>query len=228
MILTPIALLDIFLVMIKVIPGWNFPWVAALIRPIYLIITTRLIRDYWSRYLLVIQDSATMVLFILVFLLYFSWIGQRLFSGTLEGVQFFSSFGDAVFNMLVCLTTSNFPDVMLPAYQVNRLNAIFFVIFLVLGLFLMMNLLLAIFYSNFKNRFEGDIGKFEDVRNEYLLEKFNEFGGTKGYLITVETFRYFLMIHCLVTQQSFDLIPDLEFLQDSFIGASITVSRRGS
>jgi len=56
--------------------------------------------------------------------------------------------------MLVLMTTSNFPDVMLPAYQISRLNALFFIIYLLLGLFLMMNLLLAIFYSNFKLRFE--------------------------------------------------------------------------
>ena len=56
--------------------------------------------------------------------------------------------------MLVLLTTSNFPDIMLPAYEKNKLSAIFFVSFLVLGLFFLMNLLLAIFYSNFKDRFE--------------------------------------------------------------------------
>lgn len=95
-----------------------------------------------------------MVAFIGVYILYFSWMGQRLFSGTLEGVQYFSSFGDSVFNMMVLMTTCNHPDIMLPAYQISRVNAIFFVTYLVVGLFLLMNLLLAIFYSNFKLRFE--------------------------------------------------------------------------
>jgi len=51
--------------------------------------------------------------------------------------------------MFVLLTTSNFPDVMLPAYGKNRLDCLFFIFYLVVGLFLLMNLLLAIFYSNY-------------------------------------------------------------------------------
>jgi len=59
--------------------------------------------------------------------------------------------------MLVLMTTSNYPDVMLPAYMKTRVACIFFISYLVVGLFLMMNLLLAIFYSNFKMRFERKI-----------------------------------------------------------------------
>lgn len=80
------SLIDIFTVMIGIIPGYNYPWIAAFVRPIYLVVTIRLIRDYWERYILVMTDSMPMVLFIIVYMLYFSWMGQRLFSGTLEGV----------------------------------------------------------------------------------------------------------------------------------------------
>ena len=81
-----------------------------------MIIITRLIREYCSRYVLVMKDTFPMMAFIVIYILYFSWMGERMFSGTLEGVQYFSSFGDSVFNMFVLLSTSNFPDVMLPAY----------------------------------------------------------------------------------------------------------------
>lgn len=84
--LTALAIVDLLVVMIKMIRMYNYPWLAAFSRPFIMIFTIRNIRDYWMRYLLVIQDSAPMVLFILAFMLYFSWIGQRLFSGTLEGV----------------------------------------------------------------------------------------------------------------------------------------------
>jgi uncharacterized membrane protein (DUF106 family) len=73
-------------------------------------------RDFGKRYLLVIKDSIPMVIFIMIYILYFAWMGQRLFSGTLEGVQYFGQIGDSFFNMLVLMTTSNFPDIMLPAY----------------------------------------------------------------------------------------------------------------
>ena len=94
-----------------------------------------------------------MVIFIAVFIIYFSWIGMRLFKGSIEGITYYDTFGDATFNMLVLLTTSNYPDVMLPAYRENRVASIFFIVYLIFGLFLFMNLLLAIFYSNYKQRY---------------------------------------------------------------------------
>ena len=145
---------------------------------------TRLIREYWIRYLLVMKDSMPMVLFIMVYILYFSWMGERIFSGTLEGVQYFGTFGDSVFNMLVCMTTSNFPDVMLPAYQINRWFALFFIIYLVLGLFLMMNLLLAIFYANFKIRFQDAFESENEERGEYLFREFERFDTDKKSYLT--------------------------------------------
>ena len=175
-IMTVASLVDIILFVMIINPlteskGYPYPWIAAFIRPFYIIVTIRLIREYWNRYLLVMMDSMPMVAFIIVYILYFSWMGQRLFSGTLEGVQYFASFGDSCFNMLVLMTTSNYPDVMLPSYQIFRLNCLYFIIYLVVGLFLLMNLLLAIFYSNFKHRFE-DAEELTEDQSHFLYEEF--------------------------------------------------------
>jgi hypothetical protein len=114
-IFTGISLFEIIFI-VMIFDLYPYPWIAAFIRPFYLIVSIRLIREYWNRYFLVMVDSTPMVLFIIVYILYFSWMGQRLFSGTLEGVQYFGTFGDSCFNILVLMTTSNYPDVMLPAY----------------------------------------------------------------------------------------------------------------
>ena len=179
--LTAISTLDIIIVLATP-ESYAYPIVAAYVRPFYLIVQTRLLREYWNRYILVIKDSMPMVLFILAYMLYFSWMGQRLFSGSIEGTENFGSFGKSFFSMLVCMTTSNFPDVMLPAYNMSRLYAIYFILYLIFGLFLMMNLLLAIFYSNFKMRFEENLDKKEEERSDYLYGQFKAFGGSKGYL----------------------------------------------
>ena len=68
-----------------------------------------------------------------------------------------------------------------------------------------MNLLLAIFYSNFKNRFKQGLDKVEDKRKDFFLKRFIEFGGKKGYLNKKETYRMFLKIHSLVTGYDHDL-----------------------
>ena len=57
-----------------------------------------------------------MVYFIMLYVFYFSWMGNRLFSGTIEGIEYFSTINESFFSMFVLLTTSNFPDIMLPSY----------------------------------------------------------------------------------------------------------------
>lgn len=94
-----------------------YPYVNAFIRPILFTLTIRSVKSFWRRYLIVIKGSAPMVFFILVYVFYFAWMGSRLFSGTIEGVETFSNLNDSFFYMFVLLTTSNFPDVMLPSYS---------------------------------------------------------------------------------------------------------------
>lgn len=194
-----ITILNILWVVFTGEESFHFPWVAAILRPFFLIASIRSIRSNLKSYLLVIKDTMAMVLFIGTFILYYSWMGQRLFSGTLEGIEYFDTYSNSAFNMLVLMTTSNYPDVMLPAYQRNRLNCIFFISYLVLGLFLMMSLLLAVFYSNFKERFQERIDRSEDRRSKYLYELFDELSDGKDYLDKVKTYTYFVMIHRLAT-----------------------------
>jgi len=61
-----------------------------------------------------------------------------------------------------------------------------------------MNLVLAIFYSNFKNRFHQSIESNEELRSKYLYRLFNTHGGDKGYLTKEESFLFFCDIHDLV------------------------------
>jgi len=49
--------------------------------------------------------------------------------------------------MFILLTTANFPDVMLAAYNVSFWSSMYFVIYLSLGLYLFLNLLLANVFS---------------------------------------------------------------------------------
>ena len=126
-----------------------YPYVNAFARPVLCTLMIRSVKSFWRRYLSVMFGSLPMVAFILIYVFYFAWMGNRLFSGTIEGVENFSGLNDSFFYMFVLLTTSNFPDVMLPSYSQSRHFAIFFLVYLIIGLFLFMNLLLAIFYSNY-------------------------------------------------------------------------------
>ena len=61
-----------------------------------------------------------------------------------------------------------------------------------------MNLLLAVFYSNFKIRFEN-AENINEERREYLYDQYIHLGGGKGYLRPNETYKMFMMIHGLAT-----------------------------
>ena len=178
-----------------------------------MVVTIRLLREYWMRYLRVMADAFPMVIFIVIYISYYSWIGYIIFSGTIEGVVYFDTYPDSWFNMLVLMTTSNFPNVMLPAYQLNRLYGIYFMSYLIIGLFLLMNLLLGVIYSNFKTRFE-DAEDLNEERREYLYDQLIHMGGGKGYLRPNETYKMFMMIHGLATNSD-QTISDEELIDQS-------------
>jgi len=62
-----------------------------------------------------------------------------------------------------------------------------------------MKLLLGIFYSNFKTRFEQNLSKSNESRDQYLYSQFIQFGGEKGHLNMQETYKMFICIHGLAT-----------------------------
>ena len=66
--------------------------------------------------------------------------------------------------MFVCMTTSNYPDILLPYYKVSRSAFFFFGGFMSIGLYLLLNLLLAVFYNHYKNRINKKTNKFENQR----------------------------------------------------------------
>jgi hypothetical protein len=63
---------------------------------------------------------------------------------------------------------------MLPAYEASRVSCLFFIVYLIIGLFFLMNLLLAIFYNIYKSTVESSMTNFVDERDNYLKRKFNE------------------------------------------------------
>jgi hypothetical protein len=65
----------------------------------------------------------------------------------------------AYYNMVILLTTANFPDVMLPAYNAYRFNASFFIVFLVFGLYFLLNVLLAVVFDNYKKKLEEKVSQ---------------------------------------------------------------------
>lgn len=135
-----------------------------------LVVLMRSIRSFLFRYFKVIRTSFPLVLFILGFVMFFAWMLSTLLIGQIEGVENFPTFWEGFWSMFVLLTTANYPDVMLPAYRQSRADAIFFIFYLIVGLFLLLNLLLAIFYSNYKANVESAVMVNTKMRNKFVYE----------------------------------------------------------
>ena len=63
--------------------------------------------------------------------------------------------GETFYQLTVLITTSNFPDVMLAAYNTSTWFTVFFVIFIIFGVFFLMNVLLAVIFDNYKKQVEN-------------------------------------------------------------------------
>uniref|UniRef100_A0A3P8NCC3 Ion transport domain-containing protein n=1 Tax=Astatotilapia calliptera TaxID=8154 RepID=A0A3P8NCC3_ASTCA len=67
------------------------------------------------------------------------------------GKSYFNTMENSLVSLFVLLTTANFPDVMMPAYSKNRWSCVFFIVYLSIELYFIMNLLLAVVFDTFND-----------------------------------------------------------------------------
>jgi two pore calcium channel protein len=97
--------------------------------------------------------------------------------------------------MVILLTTANFPDVMLPSYNMNRAACIFFIFFLLFGLYFLLNVLLAIVFDNYKSRIEAQCSKKANKRTELVIQHYVCYDREgKGYLTIDESKKFFALL----------------------------------
>lgn len=62
----------------------------------------------------------------------------------------------------------------MPAYKDSRWNALFFISFLLIGVILLVNLLVAIFFNSYKTRLNERFVKCIGVRKRFLENRFKQ------------------------------------------------------
>lgn len=95
-----------------------------------------------------------------------------MFVGTTEGKLFFPSFIEALWTLYICVTTANYPDVMMDAYNENRWTAIYFVSFMVISFFFFMNVILASITNEYDTMVEDRAIDAAKARDENLKKAF--------------------------------------------------------
>ena len=145
--------------------GITSPFIADLLRPLVLIGMLRSLRfslvecgkDFYA--------SMVILLTIFAWIIIFAITGFYLFRYQFEGIKFFTTFLQSVYSMVIALTTANFPDVLLPAYRDNYWTMLFFIVYMLIGLYFLLNLLIANVFSKYKGRLEERIVAHETRRH---------------------------------------------------------------
>ncbi|CAN7985146.1 unnamed protein product, partial [Ixodes hexagonus] len=121
------------------------------LRPIFLIDNHYLggVRRLTRQILQSLPPVFDMLIILFFFMTLFAILAYHIFAAAPE--QYFSTLYDSFVNLFVLLTTSNFPDVMIPYYARSKWASLFFVVFLLVHLYFLMNLVLAVVYERFSS-----------------------------------------------------------------------------
>ncbi|CAF0799248.1 unnamed protein product [Rotaria sp. Silwood1] len=161
-IVTIYSLCEWFVMIAIISHAYNGVRLRRIFRPLFMIESSQLMKKALKA---VQKDLLTIIACVsmaLAHILFFAIIAMFLFPRSKEvnnsqGSTYFSSLHDSVFQLLVLYSTANNPDVMMPAYSDNRLNVLFFLVFVIIGIYWIQNIITAVVYRAFRGYFLNSI-----------------------------------------------------------------------
>jgi hypothetical protein len=137
--------------------GFNAHRASRLFRPLYAIVWTPELRRWGMLIARTVPHVWELLVLLFVSLSVFAVTGVIMFGRKgvaelyVDDLQNFKDFPRAGIAMYVLFTTENYPDIMLPVYNYNKIYVIFFVCFLMLVMFFLGNLAVPTLYRAFKS-----------------------------------------------------------------------------
>ncbi|KAG9412450.1 hypothetical protein AC1031_015362 [Aphanomyces cochlioides] len=127
-------------------------------------VKNRNVRRTARKILLVVAEVQNILSLVVVFVVFFAWVATMLFQNTQEGDEILPDIDESSWELLILLTTANFPDVMMPAYDKHRVVVLFFAFFLCFGVFFLLNVVLAVIFNNYSRNLKLSEAKRQNTR----------------------------------------------------------------
>ena len=115
-------------------------------------------------------EIANTLFILLLIVTFYAWIGNAAFYGSREGIAHFSSLVEGMYTLWTCVTTSNYPDVMMLGYNENRVITLYFISFMIIAFYFVMNVILASVVNSYNSSEES----FEEKKAEDIKRNMND------------------------------------------------------
>lgn len=148
-------------------------WVVNIFNVFLILFFIRAIREIWIQFSIVMIKSVPVFIIMLSYFILFVIIGFILFANNESDKSFFT-INESMYTVFILFTVSNYPDVQTPYFENSRLSMLYFWAFLLIGIFLLSNLLLAQVFMNYKKLVDEQLKRFEKDVNAYFLKLFND------------------------------------------------------
>ena len=124
---------------------------------------------------------------LMIYMLFWAFLGTVLFYDTSEGKAHFSSLVESIWTLWICATTANYPDVMMSAYNQNRIAAVYFVVYMIVTFFFFMNLILASIVNAYDDNMNARRKSRKEAEKAKLSEAFELMDKEKAGAVNRET-----------------------------------------
>lgn len=131
--------------------------------------------------------SVPVFIIIFAYFIIYIIIGFILFANSKVSSSFIT-LNESMYTVFILFTVSNYPDVQTPYFSKDRLSMLYFWSFLLIGIFILSNLLLAQIFLNYKKLIHDKLKRYEKRVDDYFRKLFEDIKTDKEriYLTTDE------------------------------------------
>ncbi|GIZ04997.1 two pore calcium channel protein 1 [Caerostris extrusa] len=149
----------------------------------------------------------------------FSLMAQKLFQKRNlkypDGKPYFNNYFDIYFQLYVLVTTANNPDIMMPAYDSNRWFAVFFIAYLIICLYIFMNIFLAVVYNNYRKHLKNEVRKLVYMKRKSLAKAFDLLKVKKDGVFVIDFKRFNVLLKMIPPARSPMMVNILWYVLDT-------------